>query len=77
MLYYNLIGFSNENNLGRVVIDIHTLKMRKQRLKESKYCPKVKWVERAKIKVPIEFIYFSRLCLFSLHTAISVNKKRE
>ena len=60
-----------------VVIDIHTLKMREQRLKESKYCPKVKWVERAKIKVPIEFMYFSRLCLFSLHISISVNKKRE
>lgn len=78
MLYYNLIGLSNENNLGGgVIIDIHTLKMTGQRLKENKYCPKFKWVERAKIKVLIEFMYFPRLYLFSLHTAISVNKKCE
>lgn len=72
VLLCNLIGFSKQP--WRVAVDIHPSKMREQRLKEIKSCPKVAWPVRTEMEIPMKYMYFSSPCFFSLHTAIPVNK---
>lgn len=69
----NFIGFSKQSQW--VTIDSHILKMREDRLKEVESCPKVTWLVRAEMKIPIRYMYFSRLYSFSLHATISIHKQ--
>lgn len=69
----NFIGFSKQPQW--VAIDSHILKMREQRLKEVESCPNITWLIRAEMKIPIRYMYFSRLYFFSLHATMSIHKQ--